>query len=55
MTADHLPVPRGHLPPAPASVAELGVLVDGAGSLVSLQLSFCLRVNTGPKIRDQGA
>ena len=55
MTTDRLPVPQDLLPPAPASAAELGILVDSAGSLVFLQLSCCLRVNTGPKIRDQGA
>ena len=38
MTTDHLPVPQGrlppdHPPPAPASVAELGVLVDRALNL----------------------
>ena len=33
MTTDHLPVPQDHLPPPPASVAELGVLVDRAVNL----------------------
>ena len=33
MTTDHLPVSQDHLPPAPASVAELGVLVDNAVNL----------------------
>ena len=55
MTTEHLPVPQDHLPPAAASVAELDVLVNAAGSLVSLELSFCLRVNMGSIIRDQGA
>ena len=33
MTTEHLPVPQDHLPPAPASVVELGVLVDHAVNL----------------------
>ena len=33
MTTEHLPVPQDHLPPEPASVEELGVLVDNAVDL----------------------
>ena len=33
MTTDHPPVPQDHLPSAPASVEELGVLVDNAVNL----------------------